>query len=150
VTTGQIRFRFGDVELISKLVEGKFPDFTRVIPSNYTSRVVLPREELQGSLQRAAILTPEKLKGVRLQLADNVLKISANNAEQEEAQEEIDVNYQDAAVDTGFNVSYLLDVLGNLKSDQVHCAVQGDVNGSMLMTIPEDEHFKYVVMPMRI
>jgi len=150
VSTGQIRFRFGNVELISKLIEGKFPDFTRVIPSNYTSHVVLPREELQGSLQRAAILTPEKLKGVRLQLAENVLKISANNAEQEEAQEDIDVDYTDAPIDTGFNVSYLLDMLGTLKAEQLHCAVQGDVNGSMLVTIPEDEHFKYVVMPMRI
>jgi len=150
VAAGQIRFRFGEVELISKLVEGKFPDFTRVIPTNYTSHVMLPRELLQGSLQRAAILTSEKLKGVRLQLAQNVLKISSTNAEQEEAQEEIDVEYADAPLDTGFNVSYLLDVLGNAKTDQVRCAVQPDANASMLMTIPDDEHFKYVVMPLRI
>jgi len=150
VAAGQIRFRFGEVELISKLVEGKFPDFTRVIPTNYASHVMLPREVLQGSLQRAAILTSEKLKGVRLQLAQNLLKISSTNAEQEEAQEEIDVDYTDAALDTGFNVSYLLDVLGNVKTDQVRCAVQPDANASMLITLPDDEHFKYVVMPLRI
>jgi len=150
VATGQIRFRFGEVELISKLIEGKFPDFTRVIPTNYTSHVMLPREELQGCLQRAAILTSEKLKGVRLQLAQNLLKISSTNAEQEEAQEEIDVQYADATLDTGFNVSYLLDVLGNAKADQVRCAVQPDANASMLITLPDDEHFKYVVMPLRI
>jgi len=150
VAVGQIRFRFGEVELISKLVEGKFPDFTRVIPTDYSNDVMLPREALQGSLQRAAILTSEKLKGVRLQLAENLLKISSTNAEQEEAQEEIDVEYGGVALDTGFNVSYLLDVLGNVKTDQVRCAVQPDANASMLITIPDDEHFKYVVMPLRI
>src|SRR5690606_22259136 len=90
VAPGQIRFRFGDVELVSKLVEGKFPDFTRVIPTNYTRHFEVDREILQGSLQRAAILTTDKLKGVRLQLTENLLKISASNAEQEEAQEELE------------------------------------------------------------
>jgi len=150
VATGQIRFRFGEVELISKLVEGKFPDFTRVIPAGHSNHVMLPRELLQGSLQRAAILTSEKLKGVRLQLTQNLLKISSTNAEQEEAQEEIDVDYAGAPLDTGFNVSYLLDVLSNVKTDQIRCDVQPDANASMLITISDDEHFKYVVMPLRI
>lgn len=150
VALGQIRFRFGEVELISKLVEGKFPDFNRVIPTNYTRHFMIAREALQGSLQRAAILTSDKLKGVRLQLGDNLLKISSTNAEQEEAQEEIDVDYAAEPLDVGFNVSYLLDVLGNLKTEQVRWSVQPDANASALITLPEDEHFKYVVMPMRI
>src|SRR5690606_6098662 len=115
VDAGQIRFRSGEVERISKLVEGKFPDFTRVIPTNYTRHFLVNRETLQGSLQRAAILTTDKLKGVRLQLGENLLKISSSNAEQEEAQEEIDVDYSHEALDVGFNVSYLLDALANVK-----------------------------------
>lgn len=150
VATGQIRFRFGDVELVSKLVEGKFPDFTRVIPSNYTRHFAVNREILQGSLQRAAILTTDKLKGVRVQLTDNQLKISSSNAEQEEAQEEIDIDYAHEPLDVGFNVSYLLDVLANVKTETIQWSVQPDVNASALITSPEDDQFKYVVMPMRI
>ena len=150
VAAGQIRFRFGEVELISKLVEGKFPDFTRVIPTNYTRHFLINREALQGSLQRAAILTTDKLKGVRLQLGENLLKISSSNAEQEEAQEEIDVDYSHEALDVGFNVSYLLDALANVKVDTVCWSVQPDANASALITLPDDDNFKYVVMPMRI
>jgi DNA polymerase-3 subunit beta len=150
VAPGQIRFRFGDVELVSKLVEGKFPDFTRVIPSNYTRHFQINREQLQSSLQRAAILTTDKLKGVRLQLSDHQLKISSSNAEQEEAQEEIDIDYSHEPLDVGFNVSYLLDVLANVKTETIQWSVQPDVNASALITTPSDEHFKYVVMPMRI
>ncbi|KAA0890984.1 DNA polymerase III subunit beta [Pusillimonas sp. ANT_WB101] len=150
VATGQIRFRFGHVELVSKLVEGKFPDFTRVIPSNYTRHFTISRETLQGALQRAAILTTDKLKGVRLQLSENQLKISSSNTEQEEAQEEIDIDYSHEPLDVGFNVSYLLDVLANVKTENIQWSVQPDVNASALITSPDDEHFKYVVMPMRI
>lgn len=150
VATGQIRFRFGNVELVSKLVEGKFPDFTRVIPSNYTRHFLVNREVLQGSLQRAAILTTDKLKGVRLQLSDNQLKITSSNAEQEEALEELDIDYSHEPLDVGFNVSYLLDVLANVKTESIQWSVQPDVNASALLTSPDDEHFKYVVMPMRI
>jgi DNA polymerase-3 subunit beta len=150
VAPGQIRFSFGEVELVSKLVEGKFPDYNRVIPSNYTRHFLIDRETLQGSLQRAAILTSDKLKGVRLQLSENLLKVSSTNAEQEEASEELDVDYAHEALDVGFNVSYLLDVLANVKTAQVRWSVQPDVNASALITTPEDESFKYVVMPMRI
>lgn len=150
VAAGQIRFRFGGVELISKLVEGKFPDFARVIPSTYTRHFDLKREALQGSLQRAAILTTDKLRGVRLQLSQNTLKISASNAEQEEAVEELDVDYEHEPLDVGFNVSYLLDVLANIKDETVRWSVQPDANASVLMTLPEEDSFKYVVMPMRI
>ena len=150
VASGQIRFRFGDVELISKLVEGKFPDFARVIPSNYTRHFDVSREALQGSLQRAAILTTDKFKGVRLQLGQNVMKISSSNAEQEEAQEEIDIDYGYEALDVGFNVGYLLDVLANVKVENVQWSVMPDANASALITLSGDDQFKYVVMPMRI
>ncbi|GAA5231492.1 DNA polymerase III subunit beta [Verticiella sediminum] len=149
VAGNQIRFRFGDIEFISKLVEGKFPDYKRVIPSGYAKEFDVEREHLLRTLQRIAIMTTDKFKGVRLQLADNVLRISANNAEQEEAQEELEILYNFDALDVGFNVSYLLDVLGNLKTDRVTWAM-GDANSSALITVPEDQNFKYVVMPMRI
>lgn len=150
VAAGQIRFRFGAIELVSKLVEGKFPDFTRVIPTSYTRHFTVNRELLLGSLQRAAILTTDKFKGVRLQLSDNLLKISATNAEQEEAQEELDVDYTHEALDVGFNVTYLLDVLSNVKTETVRWSVMPDSNASALITLPDDDQFKYVVMPMRI
>ena len=150
VAPGQIRCRFGSVELVSKLVEGKFPDFNRVIPTNYTRHFNVSREALQGSLQRAAILTTDKFKGVRLQLDQNQIRISSSNAEQEEAQEEIDIDYAHEPLDVGFNVTYLLDLLGNVKVDEITWSVMPDANASALITLPGDEQFKYVVMPMRI
>lgn len=150
VASGQIRFSFGHVELVSKLVEGKFPDFNRVIPTNYTRHFDVSREALQGSLQRAAILTTDKFRSVRLQLGQNQLKISSTNAEQEEAQEEIDIDYSHEALDVGFNVSYLLDFLANVKAETIRWSIMPDANASALITLPDDDSFKYVVMPMRI
>jgi len=150
VAAGQIRFSFGHVELVSKLVEGKFPDFNRVIPINYTRHFDVSREVLQGSLQRAAILTTDKFRSVRLQLGQHLLKISSTNAEQEEAQEEMDVDYGHEALDVGFNVSYLLDFLANVKAETIRWSIMPDANASALITLPDDESFKYVVMPMRI
>jgi len=149
LAANQARFRFADVELITKLVEGKFPDFQRVIPSGYTKSFVIGRETWLHSLQRVAILTSDKFKGVRFVLSDNTVRISSANADQEDAQDEIEISYQYPSVDIGFNVSYLVDVLNNLKTENVQVSV-GDSNSSALITIPENQHFKYVVMPMRI
>jgi DNA polymerase-3 subunit beta len=145
----QARFSFEQIELLSKLIEGKFPDYQRVIPSGHTKHVTLDRETFLGSLQRAAILTTDKFKGVRLTLAQGTLRVSSTNAEQEEASEELDVDYQGEPVDIGFNVQYLLDVLSNLKNKSIVITLQ-DPNASALITTQEDEEFKYVVMPMRI
>ncbi len=149
VASNQIRFRFGEVELLSKLVEGKFPDYQRVIPTGYKKSITLPRDAWAAALSRASILTSEKFKGVRFTLVPSSLKIQTTNAEQEEAIEEIDVDYTGEALDVGFNVSYLLDVLSNLHSESVR-AEFGDSNSSALISVPGDEAFKYVVMPMRI
>jgi len=150
VAPGQICCRFGAVELVSKLVEGKFPDFSRIIPTDYTRSFSVSREALLGSLQRAAILTTDKFKGVRVQLATGVLKISSSNAEQEEAQEELDVDYTHEPLDMGFNVTYLLDILASIKSEQLTWWVKPEANASALITLPDEASFKYVVMPMRI
>ncbi|ALS59721.1 MULTISPECIES: DNA polymerase III subunit beta [Pandoraea] len=149
VAPSQVKFRFANVELVSKLVEGKFPDFTRVIPKGYANSFTISREELHRSLQRAAIVTSDKFKGVRFTLAPNLLTIIASNSEQEEAREEIEIDYSGDSVDIGFNVTYLLDVLANLKVEQVKISL-GDANSSALITLPDNDEFKYVVMPMRI
>jgi DNA polymerase-3 subunit beta len=131
------------------VVDGKFPDYTRVIPSNYQKHILISRQVLLQALQRIAILANEKFRGVRWILTDKNLRIVCTNNEQEEAQEELEVDYKGEPLDIGFNISYLLDVLSNLDSEQVDCAF-GDANSSALITIPGNNEFKYVIMPMRI
>jgi len=145
----QARFVFGDVELVSKLIDGKFPDFERVIPPATRNVLQISRSELQQAMQRASILTNEKFRGVRLVIGDNSMKIVAANADQEEALEELEITYQGEALDIGFNVGYLLDVLANTNAETVQWGFN-DSNSSALVTIPGNESFKYVVMPMRI
>jgi len=145
----QIRFEFGNIVLISKLIDGKFPDYERVIPTNLANRIIADRKSLHAAMTRAAILTNEKFRGVRVLLADNVLKVAATNAEQEEGQDEIEVDYTGSPLDVGFNVTYLLDVFNNLAGEKV-CWSFNDANSSALITMPDNERFKYVVMPMRI
>jgi DNA polymerase-3 subunit beta len=123
------------VELISKLVDGKFPDYTRVIPTGNRNIVVLERESLRQALLRAAILSNEKFRGVRWVLAQGTLKIVSSNAEQEEAEEVLEVPYEGDALDIGFNVNYLLDVLNNVDGTQLECSF-GDASSSALLCIP--------------
>ena len=149
LTPNQAVFRFGDIELVSKLIDGKFPDYERVIPQNHNKIVTLSRTTLLQSLHRAAILTNEKFRGVRVVLAPGSLKIISSNADQEEAQEEIEVAYDGEPLDVGFNVTYLLDVLNNVSNEEVECRL-ADANSSALITLPGNDRFKYVVMPMRI
>lgn len=149
LSPSQVRFAFGSVVLVSKLIDGKFPDYERVIPASLKNHLSASRQELMQAMNRAAILTNEKFRGVRIVLADNSLKLIAANAEQEEAQEEIEVAYQGDALDVGFNIGYLLDVLNNVQSDTVQWSFN-DSNSSALITVPGNERFKYVVMPMRI
>jgi len=149
LSAAQAKFKFGNVVLVSKLVDGKFPDYGRVIPQSQPKKLKLDRIVLLQALQRAAILTSDKFRGVRWVLADGSLKISCSNTEQEEAQEELDVPYKGEALDIGFNVGYLVDVLNNLDVAEIECGL-GDANSSALFTLPERSDFKYVVMPMRI
>jgi DNA polymerase-3 subunit beta len=149
IAANQVKLAFADIELISKLVEGKFPDYTRVIPKNYKNDFTIDRERLLRALQRAAIMTSDKFKGVRCVISPGSMKISSTNADQEEAVEELEIDYGGDSIDIGFNVSYLLDVLNNLKCDNVNIAL-GDANSSALITVPDNADFRYVVMPMRI
>ena len=147
--SNQIRFQFGNVVLVSKLIDGKFPDYERVVPASTRNVVTLNRTALLQSMVRAAILTNEKFRGVRLILTPGSLKIVAANAEHEEAQEELEIDYSGEAIDVGFNVSYLLDVLNHASSESIEWGFN-DANSSALLTQPGNERFKYVVMPMRI
>ena len=149
VSQNQVVFSFSKIDLTTKVIDGKFPDYTRVIPSSHQKQIQISRQVLQQALQRIAILANEKFRGVRWVLTDGNLRIVCTNNEQEEAQEELDVDYKGEPLDIGFNISYLLDVLNNLDCDQVECAF-GDANSSALITIPGSGEFKYVVMPMRI
>jgi len=145
----QAKFAFSGMEFVTKLVEGKFPDYNRVIPKNHKNHVTLGRVPLLASLQRAAILTSEKFKGVRLNFEPGTLRIASSNAEQEEAKEELEIDYGGDAIEIGFNVTYLMDALANMDQEMVTLSLQ-DANSSALVTVPEQSGFKYVVMPMRI
>ena len=149
ILANQARFRFGSVELVSKVVDGKFPDYNRVIPTGHGKKIQLDRAVLLSALQRAAILSNEKFRGVRLVLGDEQLRIICTNSEQEEAEEELPVGYTGDGLDIGFNITYLLDVLANVTSERVDFAF-GDANSSALVTLPDRDDYKYVVMPMRI
>lgn len=149
LTPTQARFNFGNIELISKLIDGKFPDYERVIPQHHSKSIMLSKNQLLHSLQRAAILTNEKFRGVRIVLESGSLKVISSNAENEEAQEEIEVDYQGEGLDVGFNVTYLQDVLNNISPETVQLKL-ADSNSSALFLMPGNENFKYVVMPMRI
>jgi DNA polymerase-3 subunit beta len=145
----QAKFAFSGMEFVTKLVEGKFPDYNRVIPKGHKNHITLGRLPLLASLQRAAILTSDKFKGVRLNLEPGVLRIASSNAEQEEAKEELEIDYAGEAIEIGFNVTYLMDALANMGQEMVTMSLQ-DANSSALVTVPEQAGFKYVVMPMRI
>ena len=145
----QAKFSFGGMEFVTKLVEGKFPDYNRVIPKNHKNIITLGRAALLATLQRTAILTSEKFKGVRLNIEPGTLRVASNNAEQEEAVDELDIDYAGDAIEIGFNVTYLIDALGNMSQEMVRLELS-DSNSSALFTIPDNATFKYVVMPMRI
>jgi DNA polymerase-3 subunit beta len=145
----QARFSFEGMQFVTKLVEGKFPDYNRVIPKNHKNIITLGRAPLLASLQRTAILTSEKFKGVRLNIEPGTLRVASNNAEQEEAVDELDIDYSGEPIEIGFNVTYLIDALANMTQDMVKIEL-ADSNSSALLTIPDDAAFKYVVMPMRI
>lgn len=147
-TPQQIKASFSEIVLVTKVIEGKFPDYERVIP-NYTNKLNMGRTLIQQALQRAAILSNEKFRGVRFVLTEKNLSIISSNSEQEEAQEDIETEYHGDALDIGFNINYLLDGLNNIDSDSVILSF-GDPNSSILITSPENKEFRYVVMPMRI
>lgn len=144
-----VRIVVGSITFTSKLVDGKFPEYERVLPKDTSRVVVADRDALRQALARVAILSNEKYRGVRVQLSTGSLRIVANNPEQEEAEEEVSVEFEGSPLEIGFNVGYLLDVLGTLNGTQARLEL-GDGNSSALISDPEDQAALYVVMPMRL
>jgi DNA polymerase-3 subunit beta len=149
ISSNQVNFSFGNIKLISKVIDGKFPDYNRVIPTGHQNSFSVERLNILLSMQRASILSNEKYRGIRMVLSNNNLKLISTNSDQEEAEEELEINYSGDSLDIGFNVTYLIDVLNNTNSDQVTFSF-ADANSSCLVTVPTNADYKYVVMPMRI
>lgn len=149
LSNNHIRVESADLRFTSKLIDGKFPDYERVLPKLGDKTVLSNKAETRQCFSRVAILSNEKYRGVRLRLVSGSLTTVANNPEQEEAEETINVDYQGAELEIGFNVNYLLDVLNVIRSDTVKFQL-ADSNSSALVTDAEDDSASYVVMPMRL
>ena len=147
--SNHIRVERDGIRLTSKLIDGRFPEYGRVVPKNATSVIKGDCGVLRHALQRTAILSNEKYRGVRLELGENSVVISANNPEQEEATETIEVEYSGEGMEIGFNVNYLMDALAALDGEEVELHVS-DSNSSCLIVAPGSAGVKYVVMPMRL
>jgi len=149
VGTNHVRAQIGDIRFTSKLIDGRFPEYGRVIPSNPPRRVEADREILRQALQRTAILSNEKYRGIRLNARPDLLTLQAHNPEQEEAEDQVEVAYKGDEVEIGFNVNYLLDALSAIEGDKVEIGLT-DSNSSCLIHAPGTLHTRYVVMPMRL
>lgn len=147
--SNHVRIQLPGIRFTSKLVDGRFPEYERVIPKDTGNEVSADRQVLKGALQRTAILSNEKYRGIRLIIRKGSVVLQAHNPEQEEAEEEVDVSYEGDDIEIGFNVSYLQDALGAIDSDRVILSVV-DGNSSCLMREPGNDDCKYVVMPMRL
>jgi DNA polymerase-3 subunit beta len=147
--SNHVRVEIDDVRLTSKLIDGRFPEYARVIPNQPRNIVSAGRTLLREALQRTAILSNEKYRGVRLELSPNTVVLQANNPEQEEAVETLEVEYAGDSMEIGFNVNYLLDALAAVESEQVELCVT-DGNSRCLIREPGVERTKFVVMPMRL
>jgi DNA polymerase-3 subunit beta len=149
VGSNHIRIQFGDIRFTSKLIDGRFPDYGRVVPANPPRAVQANREMLRAALHRTAILSNEKFRGIRLALKPGALVLQAHNPEQEEAEEEIELAYTGEELEIGFNVNYLMDALAAVDGSEVELGFT-DSNSSCLLRTPGAEDTKYVVMPMRL
>jgi DNA polymerase-3 subunit beta len=149
LSANQVQVDLDGLKLTSKLIEGRFPDYERVIPEGSDKSVHGDRGRVRAALSRAAILSNEKFRGVRLQLSAGTLRIQTQNPEQEEAEEEVEVQYNGAALEIGFNVGYLLDALDAIEGNEFIMELRsGDASG--LVYDAANHANKYVVMPMRL
>jgi DNA polymerase-3 subunit beta len=149
VSKNHMQVRSGNLSFTSKLIDGKFPDYQRVIPEFSETVVIASREELKNSLSRASILSNEKYRGVRVIFNENALRILAHNPDKEEAEEEVSVEYSGEEMEIGFNVSYLIDALSAIKTEKVKLSVLNP-NSSCLITPEQKARCQYVVMPMKL
>lgn len=149
LSKSHIRIQLGDIIFTSKLIDGKFPDYNRVIPVDLNKELLISKAILKETLQRISILCNEKYRGIQLTLENNTLNIKAKNPYQEEAEEEMAVDFDATKIDIGFNVLYLIDVLNAIDTDNVTIHLK-DANSSCVLTNDGSDDYKYVVMPMRL
>ena len=149
MSSNHIRITLDAVRFTSKLIDGRFPDYERVLPQGGDKQVSIDRDLLRQSLQRASILSNEKYRGIRLTFEPGMLRIQAHNPEQEEAQDELEIAYDGGPVEIGFNVNYLLDVLNTIEGESIEATLK-DQNSSALLRDPADADSVFVVMPMRL
>ena len=149
LANNHLQIDFDNVRFTSKLIDGRFPDYNRVIPDSTNCLLTADREVLRQALVRASILSNEKYRGIRLEIDSNILKLQAQNPDHEEADVELEVNYKGEKIEIGFNVNYMLDVLNVSNSSMVQAALR-DSNSSCLLTFPDQPDAKYVIMPMRL
>lgn len=147
--SNHIRIQTAEIRFTSKLIDGRFPDYNRVIPTDGQNRIIADRDSLRQALVRTSILSNEKYRGIRLIANENMLELQAQNPDQEEADVEVAVDYSGNGLEIGFNVNYLLDVLNVTDSSKVEAALR-DSNSSCLVTYPDLPECKYVIMPMRL
>ena len=147
--SNHIRIHLDGIRFTSKLIDGRFPEYERVIPQETGNQLLADRQIFRSALQRTAILSNEKYRGIRLIIRKGSVVLQAHNPEQEEAEEEFEVTYPGEEIEIGFNVNYLLDALGAIDADEISLSVV-DGNSSCLLRKPDDEDCKYVVMPMRL
>jgi DNA polymerase-3 subunit beta len=149
IGTNHLRAQTGDLTFTSKLIDGRYPDYTKVIPHSQSILLKLPREAFKETLSRVAILSSEKYRGVRLSLGNKGMRITAHNPEQEEAQEEVSTDYAGDGMEIGFNVNYMIDAIAALRGEQVLFGLN-DPNSSCTLSSPDTRHPQYVIMPMRL
>ena len=149
IGTNHVRAQIGDVRFTSKLIDGRFPEYSRVRPAAPGAAIRADRDILRQALQRTAILSNEKYRGIRINVRNNAITVQAHNPEQEEAEEEIEVSYTGDELEVGFNVNYLLDALSAIDGQEVELGLT-DSNSSCLIRSPGNSSARYVVMPMRL
>ncbi len=147
--SNHLQVEFNELRLTSKLIDGRFPDYNRVMPTDGENVITADRDQLRQALIRASILSNEKYRGIRLMLEKNLIKLQAQNPDQEEADVEQEVVYNGDEIEIGFNVNYMLDVLNVTNSETVQASLR-DSNSSFLLTYPDQTDCKYVIMPMRL
>jgi DNA polymerase-3 subunit beta len=149
ISSNHVRLKMGETSFTSKLIDGKFPDYQRVIPKNFDKTVIADRDELKQALQRTSILSNEKYRGIRFQFTQGRLQLLAHNPEQEEAEEEMEIDYKGEELTIGFNVGYLIEALNVIDSSSVKLSLS-DANSSCLVQDTKTDNNRYVIMPMRL
>lgn len=149
IAANNIRVLMGSVIFSAKLIEGRFPDFRRVMPRDITKTLHINKDLFKSALTRVAVLSTEKIKGVSLEVEGSTMKLQAQNPEHEEAEEELEVRLEGDDVSVGFNAAYLLDAINNIDSDEVKLSFT-DAANSCLIEDPQNGKYKFIVMPMRL